>query len=72
MKIIVTKEVSKEVIDKAATGSRAKAARLARGWTYRQAAAKLDCSFSYLADLENGIRSWTGKIGKRYARLLGN
>ncbi len=68
---IVKKKVMREETDNVATGLKARELRLAKGWTYRQTAAKMKCSFAYLSDLEKGYRSWGGKIGKRYAELLG-
>lgn len=70
MKIIVFKSVTKKVIDNAASGSNATQARILKGWTYREAAEKVGCSFAYLSDLEKGLRSWGGKIANKYADLL--
>ncbi len=70
MKLLVTKQVTKTVTDLKATGANAKAARIAKGWTFREAASRMGCSFAYLSDLESGFRSWNGKIGQAYLELL--
>ncbi len=68
--LMVTIKVTKMVIDAKATGANAKAARIKRGWTFREAAKHTGCSFAYLSDLEAGNRSWGGKIGQRYLKIL--
>ncbi len=70
MKLLVTKQVTKAVIDSKATGLNAAKVRKAKGWSYRDTAAALCCSASYLSDLEKGHRAWTGHIGQTYLKLL--
>ena len=65
-KVRVEKTVTEQVTDDAATGLNACAARHYNGVTLRLAAKKIGCSASYLCDLENGRRSWGGKLGQKY------
>jgi transcriptional regulator with XRE-family HTH domain len=67
--LVVSKTVSKVVIDDKATGENIRTVRLIKGLSLREAGAKLGCSCAYLCDLENGRRSWGGRKGKGYIAL---
>lgn len=70
LSILVGKIVKKKKYDDSATGRKAKVRRDKLKMSLREAGKLAGCSFSYIADLEAGRRSWTGKKAQDYAKLL--
>lgn len=58
------------VIDNALTGRVAKTIRTKAGVGLREVARLLDCSPSWICDLESGTRCWTGKKAVAYDKWL--
>ena len=58
------------MIDSTATGKKARAARIKKGYTLREIAKLMIISSPYLSDLEKGKRAWNEEIIARFINAM--